>query len=83
MTVLPQPPYSPNLAPCDFFLFPKLKSVLKGRRFDSVEDIKHNSSLALKNVPEEAYQDCMVKWKHRWNECMNRGGEYFEGDKYQ
>ena len=33
MTVVPHPPYSPNLAPCDFFLFPKMKMKLKGRRF--------------------------------------------------
>ncbi|CAK9809034.1 Protein GVQW3 [Anthophora quadrimaculata] len=83
MTVLLQPPYSPDFAPYDFFLFSKLKSVLKGRRFNSVEDIKHNSSLALKDIPKEAYQDCMVKWKHRWNKCVDRGGEYFEGDKDQ
>jgi transposase len=36
-TVVPQPPYSPDLAPADFFLFPKLKSSLKGRRFQAVE----------------------------------------------
>ena len=83
LTVLPQPPYSPDLAPCDFFLFPKLKSVLKGRRFDTIDDIKKNSSLALKDIPKEAFQDCMVKWKHRWDKCVNRGGEYFEGDKDQ
>jgi hypothetical protein len=33
-------PYSPDLAPADFWLFPKLKSVLKGKRFSDVEDIK-------------------------------------------
>lgn len=37
--VFPQPPYSPDLAPCDFFLFPKLKSMLKGRRFQTIDDI--------------------------------------------
>src|SRR5215469_3395240 len=41
--VVPQPPYSPDLAPADFFLFPKLKSTLKGRRFQTVEEIKENS----------------------------------------
>ena len=37
---LQQPPYSPDLAPCDFFLFPKLKKVLKGHQFEATEDIK-------------------------------------------
>jgi transposase len=41
-TVVPQPPYSPDLAPADFFLFPKLKSTLKGQRFDSIEEIEEN-----------------------------------------
>jgi hypothetical protein len=33
------PPYSPDIAPCDFFLLPKMKIKLKGRRFDSIEEI--------------------------------------------
>jgi len=41
--VVPQPPYSPDLAPADFFLFPKLKSTLKGRQFQTIEEIKENS----------------------------------------
>jgi len=44
MTVLPQPPYSPDLVPANFFMFSKLKSVLKGRRFDTIEEIKTNSA---------------------------------------
>lgn len=37
------PPYSPDLAPFDFFLFPRLKSALKGQRFQDVEEIKTNT----------------------------------------
>jgi len=40
MAVIPHPPYSPDLAPRDFFLFPKMKLKLKGRRFDTIEEIK-------------------------------------------
>ena len=40
IAVLEQPPYSPDLAPCDFFLFPKLKEVIKGTRFQDLEAIK-------------------------------------------
>ena len=41
MAVLEQPPYSPDLAPCDFFLFPtKLKGIIKGTRFEGMEVIK-------------------------------------------
>jgi histone-lysine N-methyltransferase SETMAR len=40
IAVIPHPPYSPDLAPCDFFLFPKMKLKLKGRRFDTIEEIQ-------------------------------------------
>jgi len=41
-SVVPHPPYSPNLAPADFFLFPKLKTTLKGRHFQTMEEIQEN-----------------------------------------
>lgn len=41
--VIDQAPYSPDMVPCDFFLFPKLKLPLRGRRFESTEAIKQNS----------------------------------------
>jgi hypothetical protein len=37
--VVPHPPYTPDLAPCDFFLFPRLKSILKRKRFQDVAEI--------------------------------------------
>ena len=55
MTVVPQPPYSPDLAPADFFLFPKLKSTLKGRRFDTFNEIQKNSTKELFAIPKEAF----------------------------
>ncbi|UYV71668.1 hypothetical protein LAZ67_8004049 [Cordylochernes scorpioides] len=64
--ILPQPPYSPDIAPYDFFLFPKLKAVLKGRHFDTREDIIEKSLLALKSIPKEAYKNCFDNWEKRW-----------------
>ena len=66
ITVLPHPPYSPNLAPCDFFLFPMLKKPLKGRRFETIPEIKANATKELKSIKKEAYLDCFRKWKHCW-----------------
>jgi hypothetical protein len=43
MAVIPHPPYSPNLAPCDFFLLPKMKLKLKERRFDTIEKTQTES----------------------------------------
>ena len=56
-TVVPQPPYSPDLAPAEFFLFPKLKSSLKGRRFQTVGEIEENSIRDLRAIPQNTFQD--------------------------
>ncbi|UYV78467.1 hypothetical protein LAZ67_16001563, partial [Cordylochernes scorpioides] len=47
-----------DIAPNDFFLFPKLKAVLKGRHFDTRDDIIEKSLLALKSIPKELYKNC-------------------------
>ena len=62
-TVVPQLPYSPDLAPGDFFLFPKLKSSLKGRRFQTVEGIEENSIRDLRAIPQNTFQDAFQNWK--------------------
>ena len=46
--VAPQPPNSPDLAPCNFWQFPKLKRPLQGKRFDSIEEIERETVRALK-----------------------------------
>ncbi|UYV72635.1 hypothetical protein LAZ67_10000121 [Cordylochernes scorpioides] len=72
--ILPQPPYSPDIAPNDFFLFPKLKAVLKGRHFDTRDDIIEKSLLALKSIPKEAYKNCFDNWEKRWRWCVEAIG---------
>ena len=54
ITVLPHPPYSPGLAPCDFFLFPMLQRPLKGRRFETIPEITANATKKLKGIKKEA-----------------------------
>jgi hypothetical protein len=80
-TVFPQPPYSPDLAPADFFLFPKLKSTSKVQLFQTIQEIVENSLMELHEILKKAYQECFQKWQWRWDRCINAGGEYFEGDK--
>ena len=53
-----QPPHSQDLVPCDFFLFPKLKTPMKGRRFSTTEEIKTASVEELKTILKSAYQKC-------------------------
>jgi hypothetical protein len=52
MAVITHPPYSPDLAPCDFFLFLKTKLKLKGRRFDTTEEIQTESQRVLDTLTE-------------------------------
>jgi hypothetical protein len=47
-----QVPYSPEMAPCDFWLFPRLKTPLKDSRFDSHENIVQNATKELRSLPE-------------------------------
>jgi transposase len=65
MTQLLHPPYSPDLALCDFFLFPRMKQVLKGKRFVDVEEAKKKTKEALKGIILQEIQDCFEKRKTR------------------
>ena len=76
---LRQPPYSPNIAPCDFWMFPKLKMALKGKRFDDIETIHSNATCELKAIPKSTFEDCFKMWKHRWERVVQSNGDYFEG----
>jgi len=57
MTVIPHPPYSPDLAPCDFFLFPCMESQVKRKRFADVSEVK-NKTEVLNNISTEEFQKC-------------------------
>ena len=56
-SVVPHPPCSPDLAPANFFLFPKFKTTLNGRRFQSIEEIQENSTRELRAITESAFQE--------------------------
>ena len=65
-------PYSPDLAPCDFFLFPIMKRDLKGKCFQTVEEVRA--------ITLQEFQNCFEQWKKHWDKCIDSQGEYFEGD---
>ncbi|GFW86898.1 histone-lysine N-methyltransferase SETMAR [Trichonephila clavipes] len=50
IVTIPQPPYSPDLAPVDFFLFSKVKIALKGRHHETLDDVKRACTHTLKDV---------------------------------
>jgi hypothetical protein len=80
MAVIPNPPYSPDLAPCDFLIFPKMKFKLKGRGFDTIEEIQTESQRVLNTLTEKDFQKAFQKWRRRLDRCLHAGGNYFEGD---
>ena len=76
--VVRQAPYSPNMALCDFWLFPKLKMTLKGTRFESREEIIQNATKQLNPIPKTEFQECFQKWHKCWGKCVHHQGDYFE-----
>jgi len=78
--VVPLPPYSPDLAPCDFFLFPTMKKAMKGKRFATVKEVKTASQEALNNIKLQQFQRCFTQWEKRLDKCIASNGEYFKRD---
>ena len=81
ITTLPHPPYSPDLAQCDFVLFPKLKTHLKEHHFGTVENVQAAATRALNKISSEDFLHCYEEWQQRWNRCIRLQGAYFEGFK--
>lgn len=71
------PPYSPDLAPCDFALFPYVKIQLKGCKFSS-EEVLGAWEECCASIPEEKWNLWFNSWFERMNKCMLSGSEYFE-----
>ena len=73
---VPQPPYSPDLAPCDFCLFPKLR----GCRYEIIEEIKEAMTKVIDMFIQEDLHSAFQKLLEGYNKCIAAGGDYFEGD---
>ena len=70
-----QPPYSQDLAPCDFWLFPKLR----GCRYETIEEMKEAVTKVIDTHPQEDFYRAFQKLLGRYNKCIAAGGDYFEG----
>jgi hypothetical protein len=68
-----------QLAPMDFFLFPRLKRVMKGARFAGVAAIQECVTVALQLIPRETFADSFQKLYERCQQCVVKDGDYFEG----
>jgi hypothetical protein len=78
--VVSQPPYSPDLSPCDSLLFPRFKNYLKGRYFGTLDNIQKSVTDELKGILAETFQHCYEQWKQRLRRYVVAQGNYFEGD---
>ena len=73
-TVL-HPPYSRDLAPCDFCLFPKLR----GCRYETFEEMKETVTKVIDMLTQEDFHGAFQKLLEQYK-CIAAGGDYFEGD---
>jgi hypothetical protein len=56
---------------------------MKGRRFDTIDEIQKNSTNELFAIPKEAFQKAFQSWQKRWERCVASERNYFEGDKLE
>ncbi len=77
--LLPHPAYSPDLSPCDFFLFPYLKRRMRGRNFGDVENLLEALETEIGLIPSFLWEACFRQWCARYQKCIAFGGQYFEG----
>ncbi|GFU61877.1 protein GVQW3 [Trichonephila clavipes] len=77
------PPFSPDLSPSDFFLFPKLKNHLKGHHFGTLENIQTAVTDQLKAIPIPEFHPGYEEWKKRLQRRLASEGSYFERDNVE
>ena len=73
---VPQPPYSPDFAPCDFCLFPRLR----GCRYETIEEMKEAVTRVMDTLTQEDFHEAFQKLLERYNMSIAAGRDYFEGD---
>ena len=75
---LVHPPYTPDLAPCDFFLFGYIKMRLEGRSYDNADNIVQEVTNIMLNISQETYLRVFQEWIRRLKACVDTKGEYVE-----
>ena len=76
----PQLLYILYFAPCDFWLFPKLKENLRGCRYETIEEMKEAVTKVNDTLTQEEFHGAFQKLLERYNKCIATGGDYLEGD---
>ena len=73
---VPQPLYSPDLAPCDFWFFPKLRACC----YETIEDMKVAVTKVIDTLTLEDFHGAFQKFLERYKKCIEAGGDYFDRD---
>ena len=73
---VPHPPYSPDIAPSDFWLFPQHT----GCRYETIEVMKEAVTKVIDTHTQEDFHGALKKLLERYNKCIAAGGDYFEGN---
>ena len=73
---VPQPPYCPDLASCDFWLFPKLR----GCHYETIEEMKETVTKVIYMLTQEDFHGAFQKLLE-WYKCIAAGGNYFERNR--
>ena len=76
INTVPQPPYSPDLAPFDFWLFPKLR----GCHYETIEEMKEAVMKVIEMLTQEDFHGAFQKLLERYNKCIAARGDYFNGN---
>jgi len=76
--LLEHPPYSPDLAPSDFCLYPKLKLFLAGQRFSSNQEAIAAVEGYFADLTKNHHRDRIMSLEHRCNKCISLKGDYVE-----
>ena len=73
---VPQRPYSPDIAPCDFWLYPKLRVC----RYETIEEMKEAVTKVIDTLTQEDFNGAFQKLLDRYNKYIAAGGDYFQKD---
>ena len=76
INTVPHCSYSPDLAPCDIWLFSKLR----GCRYETIEEMKEAVMKVIDMPTQEDFHGAFQKLLERYNKCIAAGGDYFKGD---
>lgn len=78
LCILPHPPYSPDLAPSDFFLFGYMKEKLEGAKFDSADELIEAIYSIFEEIPQEVLKSVFIELEERLKKCIEANGDYFQ-----